>query len=391
MMILNRQLSAPDDSFFLFGPRGVGKSTWLRQVLPTARFIDLLDSRVMLALSRDPAQLEAMIGSVPPGGWICIVEVQKVPAILDEVHRLMSAGRARFALSGSSARKLKRGGANLLAGRAITRHMEGLTAVELGSGFDLGRAIEWGALPLVTLAPDRAVDVLETYVNTYIREEIREEGLVRKIDPFLRFLDVAGILNGQKVVLQNVAREAQVPASNVANYFSILVDTLVGHWLMPYRPGAKVREVSSPKFYWFDAGVARAAAGMLRDPLDGSARGFALETLIFHELRVFDHTHGKGRFIGYYETGAGSEVDFVIEVRKRTPTKRPVVVAIEVKSARRWDRKWERAIRDLEASGKVEVAAMFGVYQGEERLQFDRFAVLPVGEFLRDLASGKIY
>ena len=390
-MSILRHLKLPDDSFFLFGPRGVGKSTWLHEALPGARTFDLLDARMMLTLSRDPTQLGAMIADVASEGWVCIDAVQKVPAVLDEVHRLMSSRRLRFALSGSSARKLKRGGANLLAGRAITRHMEGLTAGELGEKFDIGRAIEWGTLPLVALAPARAVDVLETYVNTYIREEIREEGLVRKIDPFLRFLDVAGLLNGQKVVLQNIAREAQVPASNVANYFSILVDTLVGHWLMPYRPAAKVREVAAAKFYWFDPGVARAAARMLHDPLDGSARGFALETLIFHELRVHDHTQGKGRFIGYYETGAGSEVDFVIEVRKRTQTKAPVLVAIEVKAARKWNRKWERAIRDLADTGKVEVMAMFGVYQGEERLQFDRFVVLPVREFLKELAAGRIY
>jgi predicted AAA+ superfamily ATPase len=332
-----------------------------------------------------------MIAALPDDTWVIVDEIQKVPALLDEVHRIMGARRLRFALSGSSARKLKRGGANLLAGRAVTRHMEGLTASELGDAFDLSQAIEWGTLPLVALAPDRAVDVLETYVNTYIREEIREEGVVRKIEPFLRFLEVAGLLNGQKVVLQNVAREAQVPASNVANYFSILADTLVGHWLNPYRPAAKVREVAASKFYWFDPGVARAANGMLRDPLDGSARGFALETLLFHELRVYDHTRGKGRFIGFYETGAGSEIDFIVEVRKRTQSKPPQVVAIEVKAARRWDRKWERAIRDLEASGKVDVVAMLGVYQGNERLTFDRFTVLPVNEFLRDLADGRIY
>ena len=171
-------------------------------------------------------------------------EIQKIPALLDEVHRLMETRRWRFALCGSSARKLRRGGANLLAGRAITLNMEGFSAAELGAAFDLEFSLNWGLLPFIQLERSNATDILEAYVSTYLKEEIREEGLVRNVPPFLRFLNVAGQLNGQPVHGQNIAREAALPRSTVDTYFSILIDTLLGHFfasLAPWAQGARGR------------------------------------------------------------------------------------------------------------------------------------------------------
>ena len=388
---LTRLLKVPDRSFFLFGPRATGKSTWLHEVLPGARRMDLLDTRLALDLTREPHRLESHLGELEAGDWAILDEIQKIPALLDEVHRLMETRRLRFALCGSSARKLKRGGANLLAGRAILRHMEGFSAAELGKDFQLERMLEWGALPMVVRSPGHEAEILDSYVHTYIQEEIKAEGIVRQVPPFLRFLSIAGQLNGQRVNASNVSREAAVPRASVDAYFEILVDTLLGHFLPAWQPGLKVRERARPKFYWFDPGVARMAAGLGSDPVDRAWQGFALETLIFHELRVFNEVRAKRRPLSYYHTAAGVEIDFIIETRKRTSSAKPAVVCVEVKSAERWDRSWDRAMRDLAASSRVQVDGLYGVYRGDRRYRFDDVQVLPVDDFLSALHAGHVY
>ncbi|MBN1268697.1 MAG: ATP-binding protein [Kiritimatiellae bacterium] len=388
---IQRLLKVPDRSFFLFGPRGVGKSTWLRQTVPAAFYADLLDASLFLELSREPHRLEALAGKAPPRSWVVLDEIQKVPALLDEVHRLMEARGWRFALCGSSARKLKRSGTNLLGGRAITLNMEPFTSAELGVGFDSDFCLQWGCLPVVHADPGNAAAMLSAYVNTYLKEEIREEGLVRKVPPFLRFLGIAGQLNGQTVNAQNVAREAAVPRSSVDTYFAIVTDTLVGHFLPAYRPNLKVREAAHPKFYWFDPGVARAAAGLVHDPVDRLWKGAALETLVFHELRVHNETAGKHRRLAYYRTAAGAEIDFIVETRKRQAATVAHAVGIEVKLAEKWDRKWEKPLRDLAASRGIRVERMIGVYTGSRAYHFEGFDVLPVVEFLGQLHRGRVF
>ena len=389
--LLSRLLTLPERSFFLFGPRSAGKSTYLRQVLPQAIFLDLLDSAIYLELSQAPHHLEAMIGNRPAQTWVVLDEVQKIPALLNEVHRLIENKRWRFVLCGSSARKLRRGGTNLLAGRAITRHMEAFSSAELGTLFDLHFSLQYGLLPTVQLDRKYARDILDAYVNTYIKEEIREEGLVRNLAPFLRFLGIAGQINAQQINAQNLARDAAVSRSNIDSYFSILEDTLLGHKLSAYRPNIKVREQTRPKFYWFDPGVARAAAGLLDEPLDRIWLGLALETLIYHELRVYNHTREKHRPIGFYRTAMGGEIDFIIETRKRTSASPARVVCIEVKLSDRWDRRWERQMRDMSQSPKIQVDRMIGIYTGEQPYHFDGVDVLPVTAFLQHLHQGQIF
>lgn len=386
-----RLLRPCDRSFFLFGPRATGKSTWLQGALPGARRLDLLDTRLALELTRDPHLLESHLGGLKAGDWVVLDEIQKIPALLDEVHRLMEKTRLRFALCGSSARKLKREGANLLGGRALLRRMEGFSAAELGKDFDLERALQWGTLPLVLATPGSEAESLQAYVHGYIQEEIKAEGIVRSVPPFLRFLSVAGQLNGQSVNASNVSREAAAPRASVDGYFEILADTLLGHFLPAWQPGFKVRERARPKFYWFDPGVARAAAGLARDPVDRAWKGFALETLIYQELRVFNETGAKHRAISYYRTPANVEIDFIIETRKLVQGGNPSVVCVEVKSADRWDPSWGRAMRELAASEKVKVDGLYGVYRGNRRLKFDDVQVLPVEEFLAALHSGEIF
>jgi predicted AAA+ superfamily ATPase len=387
---INRLLSLPERSFFLFGPRGVGKSTWLRHVLPDASYFDLLDSSLFLELTRAPNHLEAIAGDLPEGSWLVLDEVQKSPQLLEEVHRLIEKRKWRFALCGSSARKLRRGGVNLLGGRAITRELLPFCSRELGTRFSLRNALRWGLLPLVQQANDDAIDLLDSYVHTYIKQEIQEEGLVRNLAPFTRFLSVAGQLNGQLVNAQNISREAAVPRSTVDVYFSILVDTLLGDFLPAYRPKAKVREGAHPKLYWFDTGVARAAAGLLHEPADRLWLGSALETLIMHELRVYNHVNNLNRGIFFYRAGS-SEIDFVIETKKRRPDSPAHLVCIEVKMAEKWDRKWEKPMRALTEDGKVKVEKMFGIYTGKQSYDFDGLKVLPAEQFLEQLYDGKIF
>ena len=271
-------------------------------------------------------------------------------------------------LCGSSARKL---GTNLLAGRAITRHMESFSSAELGALFDLDFSLQYGMLPTVQLDRKYARDILDAYVNTYIREEIKEEGIVRNLPPFLRFLSIAGQINAQQVNAQNLARDAAVSRSNIDIYFSILEDTLLGYKLLAYRPNIKVREQTRPKFYWFDPGVARAAAGLLDEPLDRIWLGTALETLIYHELRVYNHTREKHRPIAFYRTATGGEIDFIVETRKRTASSQAHVVCLEVKLSDQWNRRWERQMRDMSQSPQICVDRMVGVYTGKRSYHFE--------------------
>lgn len=388
---ITRLLKVPNRSFFLFGPRGVGKTTWLKDVLPEASFFDLLDSSLYLELSQRPGDLEAMAGNLPQDSWVVIDEIQKIPNLLDEVHRLMETKRWRFALCGSSARKLRRGGVNLLGGRAVTRNLDTFSYGELGDALDVEFSLQWGLLPLVHFDRENAPDILNSYVNTYIKEEIREEGIVRRLPPFLRFLNIAGLLNGQLVNGQNISREAGVPRSSVDVYFSILEDTLLGYFLPAYRPNVKVREQTRPKFYWFDPGVARAAAGLLFDPVDRSWKGTALENLIYHELRVYNFTRNRNRIISFYRTGSGVEIDFVVETRKQQRSSRAHIVCLEVKMAEKWDRQWERPMRSLNNHSRIHVDKMIGVYTGNRAYHFDGVDVLPVKEFLKRLHQGYIF
>jgi predicted AAA+ superfamily ATPase len=387
---IDRLLTLPNRSFFLFGPRGVGKSTSLVQLLSHAKRFDLLKTDLQIRLNTHPEELEALIGN-DHSKWIWIDEVQKVPRLLDEVHRLMEIRHLKFALSGSSARKLKREGANLLAGRAITKNMEQFSYGELRDQYNIHQAIQYGLLPLVHLYPKDAADTLQTYVHTYIKEEIKEEGVVRKLEPFLRFLEVAGRLNGQQINASNISRDAMISRSNVDNYFGILNDTLLGHFLSSYRPNLKVREVTHPKFYWFDPGVARAATNLIYEPMDELWAGTALETIFFHELRVYNEYSKKHRGLFFYRTAQGSEVDFIIELAKQKTNKPAEIICIEIKYSKKWKSEWFKPILSLQERKGINIIKAYGVYMGKEILTYHGFQVLPLLSFLEKLFEGHIF
>jgi predicted AAA+ superfamily ATPase len=378
-----RMLERPRSSFFLFGPRGTGKSTWIRSRIEDAYVINLLPADAMLRYQRDPSQFRAEVLSRPQTQWIVVDEVQRVPRILDEVHFLMEEkGYKRFALTGSSARRLKRGGANLLAGRAILRKLFPLTSGEMAFSAPVRQLLRYGSMPLSVTAPDDEAreEFLRAYVTTYLSEEIKAESLVRDLGSFTRFLDVAALAAGRTTNVSNVARDAAVSRETARGYFEILVDTLIGQWLPAYRPRAKVKEVALPKFYWFDAGVLHAAAGGFDQPLPADWDGVLLEHLVLHELQSYLHYAGVKGSLGYWATPSGSEVDFVWWHGRR-------VVAIEVKHGRSYRREYKKGI-DAFLAGRA--ARSYIVYGGNQELEVDVTRVLPVEIFLRQLHAGEI-
>lgn len=311
-------------SFFLFGARGTGKSTLLRALFPQKTpadsfFIDLLREEDYVRFSTNPGLLGQIIESLPKTvQWIIIDEVQKVPKLLDEVHRQIFLKRARFALTGSSARKLKRGQANLLGGRALIHHLFPLTEKEMGDSFVLSAVLAHGALPdVVALSrgEDRAA-YLRAYVSTYLKEEIVAEQVVRKMPPFLRFLPTVGQMNGEIVNFSHMARDAGVDDMTVRSYYSILEDTLIGFFLEPYHRSIRKRQRESSKFYLFDTGVARSLQGMATAPLveGSSAYGKAFEHFLILEIRRRAEYLGKEWRYSYVRTSSESaEIDLIIE------------------------------------------------------------------------------
>jgi predicted AAA+ superfamily ATPase len=373
----------PDRTFFLLGPRGTGKTTWLRQALPDALWFDLLRTQVFLELSQRPDAFRQQVEALPRGRWVVVDEVQRIPALLHEVHALISehGRRYRFALSGSSARRLKRLDVDLLAGRALNRQFFPLTASELGFDVNVDDVLRFGLLPQIRSDRKYAVDTMDAYVSNYLREEVQQEALVRRLDSFARFLQVSALMNGQVVNVSGVARDAAVARPTVQGYFDVLTDTLIGSWLPAWRRRAKVKEVASPKFYLFDPGVARALAGRLREPLDGMERGFLLETWVLHELRAAKAMQNLGGDLCYWGTPSGGEVDFVW-------TRATRAVGIEVKSSTTWRREFGGPLKALIADGVVR--AGFGVYTGTVELKDGPLRVLPLKTFLRELSAGSV-
>jgi uncharacterized protein len=381
--MFTRLLKLPERSFFLLGPRGTGKTTWLRQTLPKALWFDLLRTQTFLALSQQPESFRQQVEALPKKSWVVIDEVQRAPMLLNEVHALISEhGRDyQFALSGSSARKLKRMDVNLLAGRAVNRQFFPLTAAEMNFDFNVEQVLRFGLLPQIQADRKFAPDALEAYATNYLREEIQQEALVRRLDSFARFLQVAALMNGQIANVAGISRDAAVARPTVQGYFETLTDTLVGFWLPAWQCRAKVKEVASPKFYLFDPGVARSLAGRLREPLEGVERGFLLETWILHELRAAMSFQNLGGDLRFWRTPSGSEVDFIWTRGKRT-------VGIEVKAAATWRREFGGPLKTLIEERVVKTG--FGVYTGTAELKDGPLRVLPLKKFLRELADGNV-
>jgi uncharacterized protein len=384
-MRFKRLLKSPTQSFFLFGPRGTGKSTWLQDQFKPDLTIDLLRSDEFLQLSADPSQLRHRVEALPANSKVVIDEIQKLPILLDEVHALIfkHGSKLQFALTGSSSRKLKQTNANMLAGRAVKREMLPLSMMEMGKSFNLNDALKFGMLPGLSHLSSHQdkTDFLYSYVETYLREEIMREAAVRQLQNYHRFLRHAAIMNGQVLNMSNISREAGVARSTVDGYFEILVDTLLGSFLDPIHLKAKVKEVVTPKFYFFDCGITRAIRSELTDPLGGSA-GFLLETFVLNELRAYSSYFNKNYEFNYWATPSGTEVDFIVSRGKSK-------WAIEVKTSKRWDLKFNKGLHSAAASHQLD--RLIGVYQGEHRLKLEDIDVYPIQDFCKELFAGRLF
>lgn len=369
----------PGMSCFLLGPRGTGKTYWLRHRFPNATFVDLLEAQYFNALSADPGRLSQYLPR-KTDEWVVIDEIQKLPPLLDEIHRLIEKDGYRFILTGSSARKLKRSSSNLLGGRAAVYHLYPLTASELGPDFDLGKAVEFGMLPTLydksrNPTPDR---YLQGYVQTYLQEEVAQEGLTRNLGAFSRFLEAASFSQGQVLNVSEIARECHIKQKLAQAYFEILDDLLIGVRVPVFRRRAKRRMVQHPKFYLFDAGVFRAIRPMGLVDTPSEVGGLALETLVFHELRVLVERLGPGHALYYWRTSSGMEVDFVVYGPD-------MFTAVEVKSKRSLT---SRDIRGLEAfRSEYPSAKGLILYGGDQVLSLGDISAVPVEEGLVNLTS----
>lgn len=309
---IHRRLNLKDalskKSCFLFGPRQTGKSSLIRHELDSSKVYNLLDSATLLALSRNQQKIRQEL--TPRDRIIVIDEIQKLPSLLDEVHFLIEEKGLRFLLTGSSARKLRRGGVNLLGGRARSRHLHPFIHDELEKQFDLTRALNFGLLPSIYFSEDPEAD-LKAYAGDYLKEEIAQEGLTRNIPAFSRFLEVAALCHGQMINYTDISNDAQVARTTVMEYFQILKDTLIAHELAAWKATKKRKPIATSKFYLFDTGVARTLQGRSQLTPRTKEYGDAFEAYLFHELKAFeDYTQIEG--LSYWRSTSNLEVDFIL-------------------------------------------------------------------------------
>jgi predicted AAA+ superfamily ATPase len=370
-----RVATVPDHSFFLFGPRATGKTTWLRHHLGDALWFNLLLEDDYLPLLASARTFRERVEAHAPGSWIVVDEVQRLPGLLNEVHDLISrhGDGYKFALSGSSARKLRRLDVNLLAGRVIERGMFPLVSRELGSDFSIEDTLRFGSLPGVYSDARYRVEKLRAYVHTYLRQEIQQEALVKDLGSFHRFLRVAALMHGQVVNQAAISRDAAVARTTVQRFFETLVDTLIGYLLPAWQPRAKVREQAKPKFYFFDPGVVRAINDIVDEPLAEADSGALLEGYVLHELRAAISYQRWGGDLSYWSAPGSKEIDFIWSKGSRR-------VAVEVKSSRKWRPEYAKTINEFIDGGRV--SRGFVVYRGEDRYRSGHVDGIPVEDFL---------
>ena len=370
--MISRHFRYPkNNSFFLLGPRGTGKSFFIRLEFAKSIYINLLEDQTYQTLLANPSRLKDLIPNKHKD-WVVIDEIQKIPALLDEVHRLIEEQKIKFVLTGSSARKLKRSGANLLAGRAYSHHAFPLTAGELGDKFNLKKALKTGMLPKAYLEENSA-SYLASYVTMYLKEEVQQEGLVRNMSSFARFLEAASFSQGQILNYSNISAECSVERKTVTNFFQILEDLLLAHFLDVFTLRSKREMIKHKKFYFFDTGVFQQIRP--RGPLDSDNEimGAAAESLVLQELLARNEYQDWNYKISFWHTKNHIEVDFILYGERG-------LRAIEVKSGAR--------IRDQDLEGLLEFkkdypkAELIFLYGGNETKIYKNIRIVPIADFL---------
>lgn len=373
---VNRFFKPPHDTFFLLGPRGTGKSTLIQKAIDSALWIDLLSEEAFRKYSARPELIAESVEGLPNGTTIVIDEIQRVPPLLNEIHRLIEKKRGwRFVLTGSSARKLKQEGANLLGGRALICTLHPFMPAELGKTFSLEKALQIGLLPLMQASPQPEKQ-LAAYAGGYLREEVQREGLVRNLGGFSRFLEVISFSHGSLLNATRVAEDTQVKRSSIEGYLRILEDLLLSFHLPVFNKRAKRDLISHPKFYYFDAGVFRSLRP--QGPLDrvSELEGQCLEGLVAQNLRAWCAYRDQGDQLFFWRTRWGVEVDFVLYGRGG-------IFAFEVKNSDRVrsdDLQGLALFREDYPEAKVAL-----LYRGKNRLLINGIPCLPCESFLTGL------
>jgi predicted AAA+ superfamily ATPase len=374
--MLDLREEAEKKSLFLFGPRQTGKTHLLKKQFPNSRFYNLLLADVFFALSQRPQSIRESVAAGEGGpSPIVIDEIQKLPILLDEVHAMIEESGMKFVLTGSSNRKLKRGGANLLGGRARIKHLFPLTFPEIRP-YDIVRACNYGALPSIYSSDDPAADLI-SYCGTYLKEEVAAEGAVRSIENFSRFLQVAAVTNGELVNFTSIASDAGVPARTVHEFFSILEDTLLGSVVPPFKLSRKRKAISTAKFYFFDVGVANILAGRSGIKPKTELFGKVFEHLVFTELRAFLSYTKDRRELSFWRDRYGHEVDFILGDS----------TAIEVKATETVSEKHLGNIRLLSEEVAFKHALIVSLDSHPRKI--GNLLILPWQRFLEELWAGK--
>jgi len=361
---------------FLFGPRGTGKSTWLKAQYPEAHYIDLLDSETFRHYSARPERISALLDEYPQKKCFIIDEVQKIPELLSNIHRLIELNKhIQFILTGSSSRKLKQTGIDLLAGRALKKHFHPFCANELKDEFDLSKALTFGMVPLVITA-QAPLETQKSYIDLYINEEVKQEGLTRNIGDFNRFLEVMSLSQGSVLNLSEIARDCGIKRNTIDSYLSILEDLLIAVRLPIFQKRIKRAIIKNTKFYFFDCGVFQGLRP--KGPLDdvSSVQGVALETLVMQHLRAWIDYSGKDITLYFWRTRGGTEVDFVLYGEN-------TFYAIEVKSTLSPRAKDTKGLRIF--STDYPEATPILLYRGKENKVRDGIHHLSIETFLKEL------
>lgn len=361
-------------SYFLFGPRGTGKTTFLKKNFPGSLYLNLLESKLCLDLIREPDLLEKLVYN---DKHVIIDEVQKIPELLDVVHRLIEDKKIHFILTGSSARKLKNQKTNLLAGRALNAKMFPLTIHELGESFDLEKALSFGFLPTI-YDSEKEIDAksyLASYVETYLREEVQQEGLTKNLVGFVKFLEIASFSQGELINFSEIAREASISRKMVENYFSILEDLLIGNFLPVFSKRAKRKLVTHRKFYYFDIGVFQSLRpkGIL-DNTDNLI-GATLETLFFQEVYALIFYKSLNYEISFWRSSTGVEVDFILYGEKD-------LIAIEIKASQSVKRKDFKGLKEFKKD--YPMADLFYLYMGSRTEVHGDITAMPLIDYLKN-------
>lgn len=369
---------AENESIFLWGARQTGKSTLLQLLFPNTRYIDLLKSDEFERYNRRASLLREELSLLPENELIIIDEIQKIPELLDEVQWLMTNKNHRFILSGSSARKLRRSGVNLLGGRAIRKHLYPFVSAEIPD-FDLIKACNNGMMPRHYLVDD-ASKRIHAYVGDYLQQEIKAEALTRNLKTFSRFMEIAALSNGEVVNYNNIASECGVSAPTVKEYFSILEETLIGYTIPAFTKNVKRRVIQSPKFYYFDVGVANFLLKR-KSLLPGSAEfGHAFEHFIIQEIIAYIGYSESQHSLSYWRTTSGYEVDAVIGNAN---------VAIEIKSTEEVHSHHTRGLKAL--SEEFPNSRLIIVSMDKHSRRMNEIDVLPAQNFLKMLWSGEVF